>query len=161
MSSPDSLKVQLRPLVARFGRTRVLQALRAVSETGVAQLEPEIADAGVKKPGKPPRQQKTVEEMVASLRLASEEAQRLMVQLGHLYESRQFLPNLHDADEFLRRNAASLRKCKSRKEALRPVLQALSGMPASELAELVDQTNHVSGQSDYAILANELMGKGE
>ncbi len=89
----------------------------------------------------------------------AEPVRNLVLQLGRLFESKLFLPNLRDAEEFLRRAGAPPRKFKKRKEALGAVLKVLTEMRESELESLVSQNANTGGKSDYAILANQLMGK--
>jgi hypothetical protein len=161
MNSENFLKLQLRLLTARFGRKSVLEALGSLSGSALDPVEADIAGQEGNKLPKAPKREKTVEEIVASLPLTSKEARESILELGHLYEAKQFLPNLRDAEEFLRRNGAPARKPKSRRAARAPVLRALSEVPLSELASLVHHTKAASGQSDFLILANQLMGKGQ
>ena len=76
-----------------------------------------------------------------------------------MFEAKQFLPNLRDAEEFLRRSGVPERKYKSRKEVLAPVLKRLAELPENELESLIAHSTKTSGKSDYAVLANQLMGK--
>jgi hypothetical protein len=159
MTTNDFLKFQLRLLMAQFGRKSVLDALADLSDASPEQLQEEIARLEAAKRTKPPKGEKALDELIAALPPMTEELRNLVAQLARLYESRLFLPNLRDAEEFLRRRGAATEKSKSRRNALGPVLKALSEMPASELESLVGQHMNTTGQSDYAILANQLMGK--
>jgi hypothetical protein len=51
------------------------------------------------------------------------------------------------------------KKHKSRKDALIAVLKTLRTLPLNELKALVSETTVGEGQSDYTLLANQLMGK--
>ena len=161
MSTSDFLKLQLSLLVSQFGRKSVLDALAGLSGLSTEQIEAEIAAHEAKKRAKAPKRDKSLDEIMGSVVVNSDEAKKLLTQIGHLYETKQFLPNLRDAEEFLRRNSAPNRKFKSRKEALLPVLKALATIPRRELESLVAHATNADGQSDYALLANQLMGKGQ
>lgn len=102
---------------------------------------------------------KTTLAMQLALAVVGSRRHELLTQLGRMFESKQFLPNLREADEFFRRSGAPDRRYKSRKEVLGPVLKQLSQMPESELPSLVTHSTDALGKSDYAVLANQLMGK--
>lgn len=159
MTTNDFLKLQLRLLVAQFGRKSVLDALAGLSDASPEQLQAEIARLDAAKRAKSAKREKSPDELLASLPPMTEEIRNLVMQVARLYQSKLFLPNLRDAEEFLRRRGAASRKFKSRATALGAVLKALSVMPATELGSLVTQNMTADAQSDYAILANQLMGK--
>ena len=87
-------------------------------------------------------------------------SQAMIDRLGRLFESMQFLPELRDVHEFLRRNGMASKTHKSRREALLSVLKTCRTMPLDELRALVNETEGGAGQSDFSLLANQLMGKG-
>lgn len=159
MMTTDFLKAQIRLLIAQFGRKAVLEALAGATGATPEQIEDEIAKLETKRHTKSSKRDKPLDELLLSLSPASPHTKELLAQLGRMFESKQFLPNLRDAEEFLRRSGAPDRKYKSRKEALSPVLKRLSEMPESELESMVAHNTNTSGKSDYAVLANQLMGK--
>lgn len=159
MTTPELLKIQLRLLIAQFGRKTVLEAFAGLTDVTPEQLQEEIARFEATKRTKRPKSDRSLAELVAVLAPITEEARNLITTLGRLYESKQFLPNLRDAEEFLRRAGEPIKKHKSRREALSAVLKVLSATPMNELQSLVAQATNASGQSDYAILANQIMGK--
>jgi hypothetical protein len=159
MMTPDFLKTQLRLLIAQFGRRAVLEALADATDATPEQIHDEIAKLEITRRTKSSKRDKPLDELLASLPAASTRAKELLAQLGRLFEAKQFLPNLRDAAEFLRRGGSPERKYKNRKEVLAPVLKRLSEMPESELESLVAHSTNTSGKSDYAVLANQLMGK--
>src|SRR5438270_10861751 len=160
MSTSDFLRLHLRLLVSQFGRRSVLDALADVSGVSPEKIDTEIAAHEEKKRAKAPKHDKSLEELLRYLRVASEEVKKVIADIGHLYETKQFLPNLRDAEEFLRRTDASSKKFKSRRAALGAVLKVLSEMTLDELQSLLTQITSSHGQSDYSLLANQLMGKG-
>jgi len=160
MSASDFLRLQLRLFISQFGRKTLVDALAGLSEITSDQLEAEIDARAARKRVKVPKHDKSLEELVEVLRIDSEEAKRTILQIGRLYEAKQFLPNLRDADNFLQRSGAPRKSYKSRKSALGAVLKAISEMPFPEMHSLLTQITSSHGQSDYELLANQLMGKG-
>jgi hypothetical protein len=159
MNTHDYLKFQIRLLVAEFGRRPLVEAFAAASEVAPDQIHEELAKLEANKRAKAVKHPKSLDELIAGLPATTDEQRRAIASLGRLYESKQFLPNLRDAEEFLLRSGASAGKHRNRKDALLLILKALASMSQSELdAILADATRH-PGQSDYAILANQLMGK--
>lgn len=155
----DFLKTQLRLLIAQFGRRAVLDALAGASNTTPEQIEDEFRKLETTRRAKSAKRVKPLDELLASLPTVGSRKQELLAQLGRMFEAKQFLPNLRDAADFLLRGGVSDRKYKSRKEVLTPVLKRLSEMSESELESLVAHSTNTSGKSDYAVLANQLMGK--
>ena len=102
---------------------------------------------------------KSLDEIIAGIPATTDGQRQAIATLARLYEAKQFLPNLRDAEGFLWRSGASPKKHKSRKDALPLVLEALSSMPQSELEAILADATRSPGQSDYAILARQLMGK--
>ncbi len=160
MSASDFLRLQLSLLISQFGREKVVDVLAGLSEISSEQLEAEIPAHDARKRTKVPKHEKSLEEIVGVLVVNSEDAKRTIAQIGRLYEAKQFLPNLRDAEEFLRRSGKPDKNFKSRRAAFEAVLKAVSEMPAGEVQSLLVQLTSSHGQSDYALLANQLMGKG-
>ncbi len=159
MSTQDYLKFQIRLLVAEFGRRPLVEAFAAASEVAPDQIHDELSKLEANKRAKVVKHPKSVDEIIADIPAIAEDKRQAIASLGRLYESKQFLPNLRDAEEFLRRNASSVRKHKNRKDALPLVLKTLASMAQAELDSLLASATRPLGQSDYAILANQLMGK--
>jgi hypothetical protein len=159
MSTQDYLKIQLRLLVAHFGRRPVLEAFAAASEASPDRIQDEIAKLGADRRAKATKHPKTLNDLISALPALSEGQRKAIENLGCLYEAKQFLPNLRDAYEFLRRSGAPPKKHKSRKDAIAPVLKALSSMPQHELEALLADTTRSTGQSDFALLARQLIGE--
>ena len=155
----DFLKTQLRLLIAQFGRRAVLEAIAGATDATPEQIQDEITKLEMTRRAKSSKRDKPLDELLASLPPVSPRAKEFLAQLGRMFETKQFLPNLRDAEDFLSRSGTRGRKCKSRKEVLAPVLKRLSEMPESELESLVAHSTNTSGKSDYAVLANQLMGK--
>lgn len=159
MITTDFLKTHLQLLIAQFGRKSVLDALAGLTDATPEQLQDEIAKLEAARRAKSSKREKSLDELLASLPPVGGQTKELLVQLGRMFESKQFLPNLRDAEDFLRRRGVLGVKYKSRKKVLGPILKCLSEMPESELGSLVAHSINTGGKSDYAILANQLMGK--
>jgi hypothetical protein len=159
MMTTDFLKTQLRLLIAQFGRKAVLDALAGLTNVTPDQLQNEIAKLETARSVKSSKREKSLDELLAALPSTGGKAKELVAQLGRMFEAKRFLPNPRDAEEFLRRKSAPGRKYKSRKEVMGAILKSLSEMPESELESLVAHSNDSGGKSDYAVLANQLMGK--
>ncbi len=159
MSTQDYLRVQVRLLVAQFGRRAALEALAAASEASPEQIQDAIARLEANKKAKTAKHPKSLDERLAALSPLPDEQRDIVRSLGRLYESKQFLPNLRDAEEFLRRSGAPPKRHKSRMGALASVLDVLSSMSQPDLEGLLVDITRSQEQSDYAILAEQLMGK--
>src|SRR5438874_11406921 len=129
MMNNDFLKTQFRVLIAQFGRRAVLEALAGATDATPEQIQDEIAKLETTRRAKSPKRDKPLDELLASLPPASPRAKELLAQLGRMFEAKQFLPNLRDAEAFLSRSGTRDRKCKSRKGVLALVLKRLSEMP--------------------------------
>lgn len=159
MKTSDFLKTQLRLLVAQFGRKAVMEALAGSTDSTPEQLQEEISRIETTRRSRLPKRDKSLDELVGALPQMTDRTKELVMKLGRLFESKLFLPNLRNAEEFLRRTGATSRKFKKRREVLGPILNALVLLPADELESLVAQHANTGGKSDYVILANQLMGK--
>ena len=155
----DFLKTQLRLLVAQFGRRSVLEALAGLTDASLPQIEEEIAKLAATRSAKSSKHPKSLDELLNSISTVDEPIKNLIAQLGRLFESKQFLPNLRDVEEFLRRRGVPEKKYKNRNFALVAVLKTLSEAPEKELESLISHYTASAGKSEYAILANQIMGK--
>ena len=119
----------------------------------------DIAKLEANRKAKTSKQPKPLEELISGLPPLPEDQLKLITQLGRRYESKQFLPTLRNAEEFLRRNNVPPRKHKNRTAALLTILNVLAALPLQDLQSLLADSTRPGGESDYAILAKQLMGK--
>lgn len=152
------LSAEAKLLILKYGYRPVLEALAQSQGTTIEQVEEDLQKACEGRTKGRPKEVKTLQEILDDLRL-SEQCRPLVRELGAKYESRIFLPTLREVTSFLERYAKSQRKPKSRREALRPVIDALASLSAERLQELLEKTNDTHGKSDYFLLAHEIMGK--
>lgn len=157
MTSVDALlKLDIRLLLLRYGRRRVLDALAGLTDHTPEELEREIATAEDRKTKKKARTSST-SEMVASVFRDRPELVPTVEQLMNRYENKTFLPQLRDVQQFLDRVAGTRTRLKSRKTAIGPLLRALSSMKADDIPRLTAAAETTSGDSDFALLARAIM----
>lgn len=149
------LNLEVRLLVLRHGRRRLIEALASASEESVEALERQITELETRK--KASRRTKPApHDLVAAAFAGSPEAEDRAQSLISKYESRSFLPQLREVERFLEHAGIRHGKLKSRTAALPKVIQALAGMSQSQVAELLEVAAH-DRASDFALLANEIM----
>jgi hypothetical protein len=154
------LELEVRLLILRHGRRRVLETLAAVSDQSIETVEQELRRLEDKKKAKS-RKRKSSEELVSSAGEQRPEIKDRLATLIVRYENRVFLPQLREVERFLNHARVTHGKLKSRAAALPKVVEALSGLSVRELENLLE-TSSASGESAYSRLANEIMGnRGE
>lgn len=154
----DLLKLQVRLLLLQHGRKKVVQTLAVLGEQTPEQFESELSAAEERKPTKK-RKVVSVSEAVANAVRERPDAAELLQLLATRYENRTFLPHLKDAQRFLDRSGAPHRKLKSRNEAGVHVITALFRLRIEELRQLAAKSVSSKGDSDYALLAREIVGR--
>lgn len=152
------LQIEIRVLLLRYGREKVLEALANVGDQTVDALREDIAAAEKGKAARKPRPTPAPELLVAETFRARPDLVPLVQALVSRYENRTFLPHIRDVHRFLDRLGATARP-KARRAALGHVLKALARMDAADLGRLVPGTGG-QAESDYAVLAREIMGGG-
>jgi hypothetical protein len=149
------IDIDVRFLLMRYGRDKVLQALARLGEQTVEDLERQLQSIKHKsaKPKRVPPSAKELAEAAARERPEINEPLRALA-VG--FENRTFLPQLRGVQRFLDRTGVSHGKFKSRAAATPTVIRTLAKLPPDSLAQLlVDKT---SADSDYALLARAIMG---
>jgi hypothetical protein len=158
MNTTEFLKTQIQLLIANFGRRSVVEALASVSNLTAEQIDAEIAKQEANRKTKSSKKPKSLDQLTSALGPLSENQLKLVTQLGRRYESKQFLATLRNVEEFLHRNNVPPKQYKSRADALPAILNVLSGLSLSELESFLADSSP-GGESDYSILAKQLMGK--
>jgi hypothetical protein len=154
----DLLKLEVRLLLLRHGRKKVVQTLAALGEQTPEQVENELRAAEERKPTKK-RKVLSASEAVANAARQRPDAAELLQLLATRYENRTFLPQLKDAQRFLDRSGTPGKKLKSRNEAGHNVITALCRLSVEELRQLAARSVSSKGDSDYVLLAREIVGK--
>jgi hypothetical protein len=154
----DLLDLELRLLLARHGRERVIDALARVSHKsseGVEEALTELERSRLSRRAKP---QKTIQSILAGFNVSSKEISDLLSKAASLLEAKVLFPSRRDAIVFLRKHGADRGRSKSRREVLPRVLRVLSSLDEPQLREILDNASP-SSESDYSLLANKIMGK--
>ncbi len=150
----DLLDIDVRLLLVRYGRNKVLQALARLSEQTVEELERQLHS--IQHKSNPKRVPPSVKELAEAAAQEHPEIAEPLRALAVKFENRTFLPQLRDVQRFLDRIGVSHGKLKSRAAATPTVIRTLANLPPDSLAQLlVDKT---SADSDYALLARAIMG---
>jgi hypothetical protein len=150
------LNMEIRLLLLRYGRRRILEALATVSEQPVEAVEAEIRRLEETKRVKS-RKDKSSSELIEAASEDRPEIKSILSTLVTSYENRVFLPQLREVERFLNHAGVKHGKLKSRNAALPKVVQALTGFSVPDLQQLLKRSE-APEQSPYALLANELMG---
>ncbi len=132
--------------------------LAALGEQTQEQLENDLTAAEDRKPIKK-RKVFSLSEAVANAARERPEAGELLQLLTTRYENRIFLPHLKDVQRFLDRSGTPHKKLKSRIEAGRHVVTALCRLSVEDLRQLAARSVSSKGDSDYVLLAREIVGK--
>jgi hypothetical protein len=151
----DLLDIDVRLLLVRYGRNKVLQAFARLGEQTVEDLERQLQSIQ-QKSTKPKRVPPSVKELAEAAAQEHPEIAEPLRALAVKFENRTFLPQLRDVQRFLDRTGVSHGKLKSRAAAAPTVIRTLAKLPPDSFAQLlVDKT---SADSDYALLARAIMG---
>lgn len=154
----ELLDIDVRVLVLRYGREKVLAALSRLVEQTPAQLEEQLNALGHKKSvGRRKAPNPSLVEVATSECRGDSEILEPLRALAVAFENRSFLPNLRDVQRFLDRAGASPQKFKSRAIAGPAVIRALSKRPKDELTSLASRDASGS-ESDYSLLSRAIMG---
>lgn len=154
----ELLDIDVRLLVLRYGRQKVLAALSRLVEQTPAELEEQLRTLGHKtSAGRKKAPNPSLVEVAASECPDHPEVLEPLRVLALAFENRSFLPNLRDVQRFLDRAGASPQKFKSRAIAGPVVIRALSKLPKDELTSLASR-NASGGESDYSLLSRAIMG---
>jgi hypothetical protein len=155
----DLLKLELRLLILRHGRKAVLETLAALDEQTPERVEADLKLAEQRNRG-PKKKRKIVSASESAAQISQErpEAAELLRILATRYDNRVFLPQLRDVQRFLDRAGAPHRSLRSRGEAARLVVAALSRLGGDDLKRLAQEASSLRKESDYALLAREIIG---
>ncbi len=155
----ELLEIDVRLLVLRYGRQKVLGALSRLIEQTPAELDQQLRALGLKKPAdrKKAPNPPLVDVAASECRDHPEILEPLRA-LAVAFENRSFLPNLRNVQRFLDRSGAPPRKFKSRAIAGPVVIRALSKLPKDELTSLASR-DATGGESEYSLLSRAIMGE--
>ena len=154
------LDIEVKLLLAKYGRREVVKCLAGISSASVDEIEAELRRVArldrADKHSKSNHEVSVIDEVCAGRPDVKEVLERLSL----FYDGRGFLPELRDVQGFLEQHGVAARP-RSRKTALPAVLRTLAMLSSSELRNLCDQVTRIQGTSEFALLANGLMGNGK
>lgn len=156
------LDLELRLLVARYGKLRVSKALEAIEEdVDLTLLDTEIRTykGKARRSKTKPRSRKTIEEMVQNSSPKSLNAELLIKKLAHAYENKEFLPKLREVKLLLQSRGVPVVKIRSRAAALPIVIRALAQYDLNEL-KAFDKKRKPVHVSDLGMIADQILGQG-
>jgi hypothetical protein len=149
------INLEVRFLLARYGRERVLEALANVGEVDPSQIEAAVTayESRGKHFGK--RSTADASALVEKLRL-DPDTKAMVHELAVAYESGSFLPQLREVRRFLASNGIE-GTVRSRRDALPRVVQALSKCGADHLRDLASRSDD-SRRGDLGLIADQILG---
>ena len=152
------LDLNLRLLVAQYGKTRVREALSVIEDVSLAVIRDEINSFGktaTKGTGQR-RPRKSVEDLIREVKPDSAEAESIIETLARAYESKEFLPELREVKRFLDSRSTSPTKLRSRADALPAVVGVLAQCGLEELHLL--NRRRTQG-SDLGVITDKILGQ--
>ncbi|NQT94199.1 MAG: hypothetical protein HQ559_15665 [Lentisphaerae bacterium] len=150
------VELELRVLILKYGRQRVLRALARLDEQPLEEIEKRLRELEAK-PKKKRTKRSVMDVLDAVCREHPEIAEPLRA-LGVRFENRTFLPQLRDVQRFLDRSTVTHGKLKSRNASAPVLFRALAGLSRDELIRLnAAEANAEDGS--YEMLARAIMGK--
>lgn len=154
------LELELRLMIVRHGRSRVLSVLARLGEQSVEELERDIAALAERKAaGKKPQKGRPAADLIEEATRDCPGNKALVTTLVVRFENRSFLPQLRDVMRFLERVGVPHGKLRSRAAGLPKVVAALAQRPEAELRQLAASSPSDS-DSDFLMLAREIMAGG-
>lgn len=147
-------ELEVRLLLLRYGRRKVLETLALLGDQSVEELERELLTAAQKT--KPKRTQPATLDIAAAEGQKRPEVAEQLQKLAALFEARTFLPQLRDVQRFLDRIGTPIRKPKSRAAVMPALFRALAKMKPDDLKQLIDGVA-AQDDSDFSLLARTIM----
>jgi hypothetical protein len=154
------LALELRFLILRYSRRRIIDALAKLGDQTAEEVERELGAALDRKSrsNTKKRERRPTSDLIGDACRDRPEIAEIVTILVSRFENRSFLPQLRDVVRFLDRAGVPHPKLTSRQLALPRVVRALAGLDAEELQRLVASPE--KGESDLAVLAREIMAGG-
>ena len=154
----DFLEIDVRLLVLRYGRQKVIGVLARMGEQTPERLEQQLQDLEKKPKAVSGQKPKLSLTDIAALESRDRpDISQLLRTLAVNFENRTFLPNLRDVLRFFEWRGGQASKLKSRTVAGPILIRALSKLPREELLKLTSQVG-APGESDYSLLSRAILG---
>ncbi len=153
------LDLELRLLIARYGKTEVAKALSGIGSTDLTAIKAGVEDYedGAKRSKAQRRTEKSIEEMVREVNPLNPDVAHLLEKLARAYENKEFLPELREVKRFLEARDIPTLKIRSRRNAFPIVLQVLAPCSIDELRKLDEEKR--GSRSDLGIITDQILGR--
>jgi hypothetical protein len=157
--SDQLLSLELRFLILRYSRRRLIEALAKLGDQTFEDVERELSLALEHKARRSKPKDRPTSELIAEACRDRPDTRELVTTIVNRFENHSFLPQLRDVTRFLDRAGTSHGKLKSRRASTPKVVEALAARTVDELRQLAAAPSAES-ESDFAILAREIMAGG-
>ena len=158
MSRDTILQLELRLLVARYGKRRILSAIATIEGVDLVEIEREIERQEVKAKRKKKRRSKGISELIQEARLSDIDARPFLEELALRFDAKEFLPQLRDVKRFLESRGVPAGKLRSRLNAMPKVVDVLASLSSAELKDLMEELL-TSGRGDLGIISDQILGR--
>jgi hypothetical protein len=153
------LDYEVALLLAKYGKSAVLNALAAKMQLSLDELESQLKQIPNKKrrgrSSKNPASAGSIEDLIRQ----HPEKETLLRELQGHFQRRAFLPELRDVRRFFEQNSRDLGAPKSRAESLRPLFSLLCELPLPELEGLC-RADSTGGFSSLGVISDEILRGG-
>jgi hypothetical protein len=152
------LEIDVRLLVLRYGRQRILKVLARLGDQTLEDLDRQLRTVEQRSNvHRTIKQRQSLSDVVV---VASRERPEIAEPLRAIavnFENRTFLPHLRDVQRFFDRIGAPQQAAKSRAEIGPALIRALSKLKREELVMLAARDG-APRESDYSLLSRAIMG---
>jgi len=155
MKQSNFLSIDVRLMLARYGRALVLKAIAEALRISEGDLEAELTSA-IEKPVPTARKAPFA---VSELKIDDPDILSALLALEGRYKNRTFLPELRDVNRFLERNGRPGQRMKSRVAAQKRVFETLLKFRPADLAALVAFEEPRTGFSSLGVISDHIMSR--
>jgi hypothetical protein len=156
MSSSKFLDYEVTLLLAKYGKSALLEALAKKLELTPDQLEATLQTPPNRKSISHSRKKPPPVDLVKQLSHEFPNKAHLLQTLYERFENRAFLPELRDVRRFFEQHARRLRASKSRPESFEEVLKLLAELDVAELESLC-QARPENAYSSLGLISDEIL----
>lgn len=159
MSQNTILNLQVRLLIAQYGKRQVLQSFADNEGVSPEEIEHEIELIEVNAKRKKQRPKKSLAERLQDVHLSDPVAKLALDKLAHRYDAKEFLPDLRNVKRYLESQGVPTEKLRSRLDALPKVINVLASQPVDQLQKLLEESL-TSRRGDLGMITDQILGPG-
>jgi hypothetical protein len=154
------LNLELRLLILRYSRRRIIDSLAKLGDQTPEEIERELTAVSTRKAQRVTKPKvRPSSDLIADACRDRPEVMELVTTLVNRFENLTFLPQRRDVVRFFDRLGISHGTLKSRRISAAAVISALAGLELEELKRLASPPA-ADSESDLAVLAREIMAGG-